>query len=125
MNKLRHDYQAYSKIHYEEKIQSYVEAALRDCESALERGELEEMPRHVTIIQSVTKERFALEDASVKDEAAQYRVRWNKAVDEGKDPEEEEERFNRGKEDEGDEEEEEEDERAERLRIERLRSYRE
>ena len=125
MNKLRHNYQAYSKIHYDKKIKLYIKAAWKDSESALEHGELEEMPQHITIIQRVMTEQFALEDDSVKDEAAQYHAHWNKAVDEGKDPEKEEEWFNHGEEVKDDEEEEGEDEWAERLHIESLQSYRE
>ena len=124
MNKLRHNYQAHSKIHYDKKIKPYVEVAWEDNKIALECGELKELPKHITIIQRVMKEQFELEPDSMKDEVAQYHACWNKAVNEGKDPEEEEEWLNCNHVKDEVEEEEEEDEQAERLHIEHLQSYR-
>lgn len=88
--KLWHDYQAYSKLYFKEHIQGQVESAWNEACQAFRNGTLEEKPTHLSIIQSVTKGTFKLETQDVKDEEKAFQVKWNKAVDDGKEPDVEE-----------------------------------
>lgn len=43
-------------------------------------------PHNLTILQNVTKTMFAEASAEVREEAKQFRIQWNKVIDEGRDP---------------------------------------
>lgn len=114
-NKLRHDFQAYSKLYYDERIKPHVDTAWQEAEAAFEREETADKPNRLTITQTVTKERFELESNDVIQEAKEYRARWNQAIDDGKNPEEESS--------DEDDAEEGEEEKAEKLRIKTIQAY--
>ena len=102
-NKLRHNFQAFSKLYYEERIRDHAEKAYTDAKAAFEQGQTETVPHSLTIRQAVTKAIFQEADMAAKENAWNYQLKWNKVIEEGKDPLEEEEIDD----DEGEEEEEE------------------
>lgn len=91
-NKLRHDFQAYSKLYYEERIKAASEQAWEDALAAFANGEITEKPNNLTIRQDVTKTLFESESKAVKERVKEYRLEWNKAIDDGKEPRVEEDK---------------------------------
>ena len=106
-NKLRHDFQAFSKLYYKECIRDRAEKAYTDAKTAFEQGQTETVPHSLTIRQAVTKAVFQEADAAAKENAQNYRLKWNKAIEEGKDLLEKEEIDD----DEGEEDQEDQEER--------------
>ena len=85
-SKLRCDFQAFLKIHYKDLVQKAVTEAWDDALDNFNKGRIDKKPNNLTIIQKVTKAIFATQPQVVKDEARKYRLAWNKAIDEGREP---------------------------------------
>lgn len=100
-----------------------MESAWQDVLEAVKNGKLEGKPSHLSVTQSVTKRVFEAETQDIKDEAMHLREKWNKAVDDGQEPDIEE-LVNDDDADGAEEEEEDDEAREERERIAVLKSYR-
>ena len=85
-SKLRHDFQAFSKIHYEDLVQKVITEAWDDALDDVNKGRIDKKPNNLTVIQKVMKAIFATQPQAVKDEARKYCLAWNKAIDEGREP---------------------------------------
>ena len=105
-NKLTHDFQAFSKLYYKECIRDCAEKVYADAKTAFEQGQTETVTHSLMIRQAMTKAIFQEADVAAKENAQNYQLKWNKAIEEGKDPLEEEEIDD----DEGEEEEEDQEE---------------
>ena len=71
-HKLRHDYQAYSKLFYNDHIKVHVDKAWEEALKAFESGELEDKLSRLTLTQEVTKTIFESEMAEVQAEVREY-----------------------------------------------------
>ena len=85
--KLRHNFQAYSRLYYEDCIKARTDQAWDDAIAAYESNETQIKPHSLTIRQAMTKALFESESQAVKDEVKEYQQRWNKAIAEGRDQE--------------------------------------
>ena len=83
-NKLRHDFQAYSKLYYKDHIKDATDTAWKEALEAYEQGKLEKQPWYLTILQDVTKAHFEEEPQKVQDHVKAYRKSYNEAIDNGK-----------------------------------------
>ena len=70
--KLRHDFQAFSKLYYEERIRDHAEKVYADAKTAFEQGQTETVPHSLMIRQAVTKAIFQEADAAAKENARNY-----------------------------------------------------
>ena len=85
-SKLRHDFQAFSKMHYEDLVQKAVTEAWDDALDDFNKGRIDKKPNNLTVIQKVTKAIFTTQFQAVKDEARKYRLAWNKVIDKSREP---------------------------------------
>ena len=85
-SKLRHDFQAFSKIHYEDLVQKAVTEAWDDALDNFDKGRIDKKPNNLTVIQKVTKAIFMTQPQAVKDRARKYCLTWNKVIDKGREP---------------------------------------
>ena len=86
MNKLRHNLQAFSKLYYKDHIRDCVEKEYTNAVSAFKQGKREKKPHSLTIRQDMTKAMYQEADMALQLMSQQFHARWNKAIDEGKDP---------------------------------------
>ena len=85
--KLRHDFQAYSRLYYKDRIKVRADQAWDDTIAAYESNETQIKPHSLTIRQAMTKALFESESQAVKDEVKEYWQCWNEAIAKGRDPE--------------------------------------
>ena len=89
-NKLRHNFQAFSKLYYEDCIREHAEKEFTNAIAAFEQGKRETKLHSLMIRQAVTKAMYQEADAAMQLKAQQFCANWNKAINEGRDPLEEE-----------------------------------
>lgn len=105
-------------MYYEDRIKARADQAWDDAIAAYESNETQIKPHSLTIRQAVTKALFESESQAVKDEVKKFRQRWNEAIVEGRNPENDNEKGEDGLDAAEDEE-----AKSERQRVATLQGY--
>ena len=74
MSKLRHNFQEYSKIYYEDHIREHAKKEYKDALAVFERKDIDKKPHNLTILQDVTKTMFVEKSADVHEETKQFHI---------------------------------------------------
>ena len=75
MNKLRHNFQAFSKLYYKDHIRDCVEKEYTNAVSAFKQGKREKKPHSLTIRQDMTKAMYQEADMALQLKSQQFHAR--------------------------------------------------